>query len=67
MKKWDIEFYELIKMFEKEYFYLRLAKEDKDANIPETQVYQNGSTNELFRAYMQGYSYGKLHQRLNEK
>jgi hypothetical protein len=51
------EHYELMDEFEKEYSHRRLAREDKDM-WPRGAVYQDGATNELFRAYRQGYAFG---------
>jgi hypothetical protein len=52
------EYYEAIKMFEKEYKYLRLDKENKN-EWKNRHVYQNGETNNLFLAYISGYALGK--------
>lgn len=52
------EHYELIAMFEREDWGMRLDKEEK-AMWPKGYIYQNGETNRLFLAYRKGYAYGK--------
>ena len=52
------EFYEILKMFEKEYKHLRLDKENKE-QWNKRHIYQNGETNNLYLAYISGYALGK--------
>jgi len=51
------EHYELMEMFEKT-FWGRMDREPKDF-WSRGQVYQNGEVNELFKAFRQGYAYGR--------
>lgn len=56
------EFYEVQSQFEKDFrkhFYGRLDREAR-GGCPNTNFYQDGQVNELFRAYMLGVGYGKL-------
>ena len=50
---------EILEAFEKNYPWLRLDKEDrkiwKDGNI-----YQNGETNNLYKAFISGYSFTRV-------
>lgn len=53
------EHYELIEMFEKDFSHCRLDKEPK--SLWEIgQIYENGETNNLFKAYRLGCAYGKV-------
>lgn len=53
------EHYELIAQFDKDFSHCRLDKEEKSLwSIG--QIYQNGETNNLFKAYRMGHSYGKV-------
>lgn len=54
------EHYELMAQFEKE-FKNRSIDREKDKNLWETgELYINGETNKLFKAYRSGYIYGKV-------
>lgn len=53
------EHYELMYQFEKEFKHLRLDREDKEL-WEKGNIYQSGETNNLFLAYRQGYSFGKV-------
>ncbi|MCK9282400.1 MAG: hypothetical protein M0P71_17430 [Melioribacteraceae bacterium] len=50
---------EIIVNFDKEYYYLNLIKEEKELWY-KGQIYANGETNNLFKAYSLGYSFGRL-------
>jgi hypothetical protein len=50
------EFYDLLAQFEKTYKQERLDREDK-VWWAEGHVYQNGYTNDLFKAFQLGYAY----------
>lgn len=52
------EHYDLIAAFERDFKYLALAKEDK-SDWGRGIIYQNGTTNEMFKVYRYGYAYGK--------
>ena len=53
------EHYDLMMQFEKEFRGLRTDRE-KDKNLwTSGNVYQDGRTNQIFKAYRQGYSLGK--------
>jgi len=55
---------ELLKSFEKIYHHLRLEKEPIELCM-KGQIYQNGETNKLFKAFELGYATGKCIERLN--
>ena len=48
------EFYEMTENFDKNFSHLRLDKENKE-NWAQGQVYQNGETNNMFKAFQHGY------------
>lgn len=52
------EFYDLIGEFEKIYNHKRLDRENKDLWLIQ-RYYQDGSTNDLFCAYLHGYQNGR--------
>jgi len=56
------EHYDLMAQFEKQFKGCRLDKEPKD-DWPRGIIYQNGQTNELFRAYRLGYALGRAIER----
>lgn len=58
------EHYDLLEQFEREHRGRRLDREDK-AWWPRGHVYQDGATNELFRAYEKGYALGMAVARLD--
>lgn len=51
------EHYDLMAQFEQEFSHRRTDKEDK-ARWAKGNVYQDGTTNELFLAYRRGYALG---------
>ena len=53
------EHYDLLGQFESEFKHHRLDKEDK-ALWGKGIIFQDGRVNELFKAYRQGYSLGKV-------
>ena len=55
---WKKEHYDLMTQFEKNFPGIRLDKEPKDL-WSKGIIYQNGETNNLFKAYRLGYSLGK--------
>jgi len=62
MKAFDVEFYRLMQQFEKDvskitygHKFDRVSKEDRP-HVPSTVFYNDGYVNDLFRAYMLGYS-----------
>lgn len=59
MKVGTKEFYDILSQFEKNYYHMRLDKEPADAWAKGT-IYQNGETNNIYQAYMLGYSLGRV-------
>jgi hypothetical protein len=62
MRVGDKEFDKLVIEFEKYMKKLgsyRLDRERKDANVPAGVFYQNGNVNQMFHAFMGGYSLAK--------
>lgn len=55
---------ELLRRFETAYAHLRLDKESREL-WGKGQIYQNGETNALFKAFELGYAVGKCAERLN--
>lgn len=57
----DKEHYDLIAQFEKDKLFTRSRRFDKEdkAFWPKGNVYQDGTTNELFLAYRAGCAYGR--------
>lgn len=57
------EFYEVLEQFErdaKHLFYGKRLDREKDKSSWERGfIYENGETNELFKLFIAGYSYGK--------
>ena len=53
------EHYDLMKQFEKEYKYMRLDREQDKGLWARGYLYEDGTTNELFKAYRNGYSFCK--------
>lgn len=62
MKVGGLEFYDLLEMFEKDY----PGRHDKEPYDmwPMKVIYQDGEMNKMFQAYIKGYSFGKLQERL---
>jgi len=56
------EHYDLMDQFEKGFYYLRLDKEERKL-WQNGIIYQNGETNNLFKAYREGYALGKVVER----
>jgi hypothetical protein len=59
------EHYELMAQFEKEFRYRRLDREKSKEHWAAGNLYENGETNELFKAFRRGYSFGLLVERQN--
>lgn len=60
MKAYDKEFYSIMEQFDKdigECVYITSLEKEKEKI--KGQYYTNGKTNEIFKAYMWGYSFGK--------
>lgn len=57
------EHYELMEQFEREFRHLRVDREQDQATWRMGHVYQNGEVNELYGAYIRGYSFGKCIER----
>lgn len=55
------EHHELIAQFDRDYSHFRTDKEPKEL-WEKGIVYQDGTTNQLFRAYQSGYSFAKAVQ-----
>ncbi len=54
------EHYDILAMFEKNYHYLRLDREDTALwSEHGGTVYQSGETNELYKAFILGYSFAR--------
>lgn len=58
MKVGTKEFDEILANFEKNFNYLRLDKESEEL-WRTGNIYQNGETNNAYRAYIYGYSLGR--------
>lgn len=54
------EHYEILDMFEKQYSHLRLDRVDDMEWKKKGYIYESGETNELYKAFMSGYSLGRL-------
>lgn len=53
------EHYDILERFEKDFYHMRLDREPTE--IWSTgQVYQNGETNNAYRAYIAGYMLGRV-------
>lgn len=52
------EFYDILENFEKNFYHMRLDKESKEY-WGTGQIFQNGETNNAYKAYVQGYSLGR--------
>ena len=52
------EHYELMLMFEKEYYWFNHVKHEKE-HWEDGEIYWNKNTNEMFLAYRRGYVFGK--------
>ena len=50
---------DIIKSFEKVFYQLRLEKEEKEL-WRKGLVYQSGETNSLYKAFIHGYSEGRI-------
>lgn len=59
MKIGTKEHFEILKNFEKNFPNLRLDKEEKDLWVKGI-VYQSGETNSCYKAFIIGYSFGRL-------
>jgi len=59
------EHYDLMEMFEHDYRHLNLDKEAKEM-WRKGQIYANGETNNLFKAYRMGYSFARSVNNLEE-
>jgi hypothetical protein len=57
------EHYDLMAQFEKEFKHCRLDRERDKELWKAGQVYENGETNELFKAYRIGYTLGRVIER----
>jgi len=53
------EHYEILEHFEKNFAYQRLDREKNKELWRAGQVYENGETNALYKAYISGYGLGK--------
>ncbi len=53
------EHYEILEQFEKNYKGYRLDREDKSL-WSMGQTYQDGEVNSFYRAYILGYSFGRI-------
>ena len=53
------EHYDILDGFERTYHSHRLDREEKDL-WKKGQVYQNGETNTLYKAYINGYALGRI-------
>lgn len=53
------EHYEILEQFEKNFKGMRLDRENKSL-WKMGQVYENGETNNLYKAYILGYSFGRI-------
>ena len=60
MKIGTKEHYEMIENFEKNFNYIRLDKEENRELWKKGIIYQNGETNNLFKAFSIGYSFARL-------
>ena len=54
------EHYDILEQFEKNFKYMRLDKELNKDLWKNGQVYQSGETNNLYNAYIAGYSFGRV-------
>jgi hypothetical protein len=61
MTVYDKEHYDLMTMFEKNFRGNDFGREPKEL-WAKGQLYENGETNALFRAYRDGYAFGKISQ-----
>ena len=59
MKVGTKEFDDILANFEKNFYHMRLEKESKDF-WSMGQIYQNGETNNAYKAYVMGYSFGRV-------
>ena len=66
MQVGDKEFYELQSQFEEDMHGERLDREDIKT-VPVGIFYQDGTVNNLFRAYMMGYENAKCLNRLEQQ
>jgi len=60
------EHYEILDAFEKSYRHYRLDREEK-ALWAKGQIYQSGETNSLYRAFILGYSFGRVNAQQEAK
>ena len=54
------EHYEIIENFDNNFAHQRLDKEKNKSLWKKGQVYENGETNALYKAYIMGYAFGKV-------
>lgn len=54
------EHYEILEHFEKNYADQRIDREKDKSLWRKGQVYENGETNALYKAYILGYGLGKI-------
>ncbi|MFD1179502.1 hypothetical protein ACFQ3W_24840 [Paenibacillus puldeungensis] len=59
MKVGTKEHYDILNMFEREFYHMRLDREPREL-WASGQVYQNGETNNAYRAYVAGYALGRV-------
>jgi hypothetical protein len=59
---YDKEHYDLMATFERAYSGYRPDREPDKKLWAKGQLYENGETNALFRAYRDGYALGKISQ-----
>ncbi len=59
MKIGTKEFEDILESFEKNFSHMRLDKESKEY-WRTGQMYENGETNNAYRAYTLGYSFGRV-------
>ena len=56
------EHYDILLSFEKNYKHKRLDREKNKELWKKCQIYENGEVNELYKAFILGYSLGKIYQ-----
>lgn len=59
MKIGSKEHYDILEQFEKEFYYLRLDREQNKETWKKGDVYENGETNNIYKAFILGYSVGR--------
>lgn len=54
------EHFEILEQFEKNFSHCRLDRETDVQSIKKGYLYQSGETNNLYQAYILGYTFGRL-------